>query len=401
MRAVFSPSVAVGTVQAPPSKSVAHRALICGALSGGSTVRNIPYSEDVEATLCCLERLGATVIRRTDSVTIGKWNPYQLPSDVTLPCGESGSTLRFLLPLCLLSGTPVTFTGSTRLLERPMRAYEEICRDHGLNWVRTRDSITVCGPLRAGVYSVDGSVSSQFVTGLMLALSLADGASVIKIRNTLESQPYVALTQAVQNTFGVTLSVADRSVSVPGNAVYQPTEFFVEGDCSNAAYLEAYNYVGGDVKVVGLPRETAQGDWIYTDFFTQLSKGQREFDLSDCPDLGPVMFALATVNGGAVFRGVHRLRWKESDRISAMVKELHKFGVIASVEENAVIIQPTDIHTPQGVLDGHNDHRVVMALSLLCSKVGGVIAGAEAVAKSYARYFDVLRSLSVNVRQEL
>ncbi len=400
MRVAISPSVAYGNVIAPPSKSVAHRALICGALSKGGTIHNIVYSQDVEATLRCLEAMGASIKRDDDSVTLGGLNPFAIHPNTVLDCGESGSTLRFLLPLCLLSSVPVVLTGSQRLLERPLDVYEAICREQNLSFVRSEHSVTVCGPLSAGNFRVRGDVSSQFISGLMLALALLDEDSSIDVTEPFESVPYVVLTKAVQDCFGVPVLVDNTSVSVRGKGIYIATAYTVEGDCSNGACLDAFNLLGGDVKVFGLSPETAQGDWVYKRFYSDLRQGKREFDLSDCPDLGPVMFALVAALDGAKFVGTQRLRLKESDRVAAMAQELAKFGVSVTVGENTVEIHHSQLQTPTQILCGHNDHRIVMALSLLCSKVGGKIDGAEAVAKSYPDFFDVLRALSVDVRIE-
>lgn len=397
MRAVILPSVARGTVVAPPSKSVAHRALICGALSESSTIRNIAFSQDIEATLRCLEAMGATVQREGDTVRIGGLNPFGLRPYTRLDCGESGSTLRFLLPICLLSSVPVVLTGSRRLLERPLTMYENLCCEQGLTFIRTESGITVCGPLSAGVYRMTGNISSQFITGMLFALSLLDQESILEVTPPFESRSYVNITQAVLSQFGVMISYQNCRYCVGGTGVYRNSVYTVEGDCSNAAFLDGYNLLGGAVKVLGLSPETPQGDWVYKGFYRQFKGGMSVFDLSDCPDLGPVMFALAAALGGSKFVGTARLRIKESDRVAVMVEELAKFGVSASVAENEVVIHNCELQPPKQVLCGHNDHRVVMALSLLCSLVGGTIEGAEAVAKSYPNYFEMVRSLGIEV----
>lgn len=400
MRVTIFPSVAHGTVMAPPSKSVAHRALICGALSKQSTIGNIAYSQDIEATLRCLEAMGASVVKGADKVTLGGLNPAEIPPYTKLDCGESGSTLRFLLPLCLLSSTPVILTGSKRLLERPLDIYEEICRRQNMTFIRTEHAITVCGPLSGGDYCVPGDVSSQFISGLMWALSLPDGGSKIEISEPFESRSYAKMTQLVQSHFGVAIGCDSNCFLITGGGGYDSRQYIVEGDYSNAAFLDGFNLLGGSVKVFGLSDESPQGDRVYKDFYRQIIDGWREFDLSDCPDLGPVMFALAAALGGAKFTGTARLRIKESDRVAAMVEELAKFGITASVGENTVEILPGKMRSPTQILNGHNDHRIVMSLSLLCSKVGGTIDGAEAVKKSYPDYFEVIRSLGIEVNKD-
>ena len=397
MRVILSPSVATGVVTAPPSKSMAHRALICGALSKGSTIRNVAYSQDIEATLRCLQTMGATVERKGDVLNIGGLNPFAIVPYTVLDCGESGSTLRFLLPLCLLASVPVILKGSRRLLERPLGVYEEICEQQNLTLIRTENAITVCGRLSAGIYRVPGNVSSQFISGLLFALSLLEQESTLEVLEPFESRSYVRMTREVLACFGITMDVQKHRFHIPERGTYRSLDYAVEGDCSNAAFLDGFNLLSGSVKVLGLSEETSQGDWVYKNFYRQLQEGWQQFDLSNCPDLGPVMFALAAVFGGAKFSGTARLRIKERDRVAAMVTELAKFGVSATVEENAVEIHNVVLRAPTEALCGHNDHRIVMALSLLCSKVGGAIEGAEAVAKSYPDYFDTIRSLGIKV----
>ncbi len=397
MRVILSPSVATGVATAPPSKSMAHRALICGALSKESTIRNVAYSQDIEATLRCLQAMGATIERKGDVLKIGGLNPFAIAPYTVLDCGESGSTLRFLLPLCLLASVPVILKGSRRLLERPLGVYEEICEQQNLTLIRTENTITVCGRLSAGIYRVPGNVSSQFISGLFFALSLLEQESTLEVLEPFESRSYVRMTREVLARFGVTMSVQKHRFHIPGMGMYRALNYAVEGDCSNAAFLDGFNLLGGSVKVLGLSAKTPQGDWVYKDFYRQLQEGWRQFDLSDCPDLGPVMFVLAAVCSGAKFSGTARLRMKESDRVASMVTELAKCGVSATVEKNTVEIHNAVLRAPTEALCGHNDHRIVMALSLLCSKVGGMIEGAEAVAKSYPDYFDTIRSLGIEV----
>ncbi len=399
MMVQITPSVARGRVTAPPSKSMAHRALLCGALSTGSTVRGLSYSEDIRATLSCLQALGATIEQMRDTVRLGGLTPSAIPPNALLPCNESGSTLRFLLPLCMLADVPVTLTGSRRLFQRPLTVYEDIARRQGIAWEQTDHSVTVCGRLTAGTYRVPGDISSQFITGLLLALPLLQADSRLEVVGAFESASYVGLTLSVLSAFGVSVERQGQTYLIPGCRRPGAADYTVEGDCSNAAFLEAFNLLGGDVKVDGLSAETQQGDRVYRDFYRGLEAGERRFDLSDCPDLGPVMMALAAANGGAVFTGTARLKIKESDRAACMAEELSKFGIAVTVEENTVTVHPGLLQPPTAVLDGHNDHRIVMALSLLSSRVGGRIDGAQAVAKSYPNYFEVLQALQIGVSE--
>ncbi len=393
----ISPSHGIGTVTAPPSKSMAHRALLAGALSAGSVVGNLAYSKDIEATLACLQALGATIKRTGDTVHITGTKPSAIPAGAVLPCHESGSTLRFLLPLCMLADKPITLTGSRRLFERPLSVYEDIAHSQGIIWEKGENTIKVCGKLHSGEFTVPGDISSQFITGLLYALPLLDGDSRLTVVGHFESASYIDLTLSVLSTFGVEIRRDDNVFIIPGGQRPQACEYTVEGDCSNAAFLEGLNVLGGNVKVVGLSLNTLQGDRVYQDMYRDLLAGQREFDLSDCPDLGPVMFAMAAAKGGSTFTGTARLRIKESDRSAAMAEELAKFGIRTTVEDNRVIVHPGVLATPTVPLYGHNDHRIVMSLALLCTVTGGTIDGAEAVTKSYPNFFEILKSLQIGL----
>ena len=397
MKVVITPSKASGCVCAPPSKSMAHRALICGALAGNSTIHNLAWSQDGLATLGCLQSLGCSVEQHGDCVKLGSFTPASVNENAVLECNESGSTLRFMLPLCLLCDRPVLLRGSRRLLERPLGVYESICSRQGIIFERREDAILVCGRLRPGHYSVPGNVSSQFITGLLFTLPLLDGDSTLEITGTLESASYIELTLSVMRHYGIKIDKQNDCYLIPGRQTYTSADYTVEGDCSNAAFLEAFNYIGGDVQVDGLAENTQQGDRVYKDIFASLAAGRREFDLSDCPDLAPVLFSVAAVLGCARFTGTARLRIKESDRGAAMAAELAKFGITVRVEDNLVDVLPSTLRRPVEDLWGHNDHRIVMALSLLCSITGGTIDGAQAVAKSYPDFFDILKVLQIGV----
>ena len=397
MKVTVIPSKAVGTVTAPPSKSLAHRALIAGALSEGSKVHNIALSKDIEATLCCLRAMGAHVEQAGDTVKIGGLDPRQIPAGATLPCNESGSTLRFFLPLCLLCGRPVTLTGSRRLFERPLGIYEDICRKQEIDLTKTETSVSLCGSLRAGEYTLPGDVSSQFITGLLLTLPLLNGDSHLTVTGKFESASYVELTRDVLEAFGVTVERQGNDFFIPGGQNFHTNAYTVEGDCSNGAFLEGFNLLGGDVKVNGFTGKTKQGDGVYREYYRRLAGGERIFSLADCPDLAPVLFALAAANGGAHFTDTARLRIKESDRGAAMAEELAKFGIRVAVAENSVTVHPGTLCAPTVPLYGHNDHRIVMALTLLCSVTGGTIEGAEAVAKSFPDFFEKIKSLQIGL----
>lgn len=401
MIATIEKGTAYGRVEAPPSKSVSHRYLICGALSFGSVIENVAFSEDIKATLNCLGALGAEYEIDGSTVKIGGISPDKAVKCTELFCNESGSTLRFLIPLCLLFGQKITLKGTERLMSRSLAVYKEMCLSQGIEFTEDKESVTVCGKLTAGKYSIRGDVSSQFISGLMFALPLLGSDSIIDITGALESGSYLGMTVKALAEFGVRISRTDEhTIFIKGNQTYKPRTLRVEGDYSNAAFFEAFNSVGGNVAVAGLKKDTSQGDAVYRKLFGKLVRGCPEIDISDCPDLAPVLMAVAAANNGVKLIGTHRLKIKESDRGAAMAEELAKFGCNTEVWENEITVHPRALKTPELPLSGHNDHRIVMALSLLCSITGGSIYGAEAVNKSFPDYFRKLSSLGIKVEEK-
>ena len=387
-----------GTVPAPPSKSMAHRMLIAAALSEGSTVSGVALSEDIKATIGALEKMGAAVKEvAPGKYTAGGLLPENIP-ECEVNCSESGSTLRFTLPLCLLSDKKVTLTGTKKLISRPLGVYEKLCRDSGLYFSKSEDSVTVKGPLKSGRYMISMNESSQFVTGLMFALSTLDEDSFIEIEGTPESLSYVDLTIETMRLFGVNVEKNENGWRIPGGEKYRPQDCAVEGDCSNAAFLEAFNVLGGDVTVTGISKTTAQGDRVYAEYFEKIKRGET-CDLADCPDLAPVLFGIAACLGGGKFTGTRRLHLKESDRVLAMKEELAKFGVTVTEEENSVTVGSEKVKAPSEPLSSHNDHRIAMTMALLCTLTGGEIVGAEAVKKSYPDFFERIGTLGIEVER--
>lgn len=388
-------SSARGRVMAPPSKSIAHRALICAALSTESTVKGISESKDMEATLSVLQGLGAKVEKSGDTVTLGGLLPEKT-GGCTVNCGESGSTLRFFIPICLLSDKETVLTGTKKLISRPLDEYERICRESGLLFEKGADFVKVKGPLKSGHYKLSLSKSSQFMTGLLFALSCLEEDSMIEVTGKAESLSYVDLTLQTMADFGMDVTADGNKYFIKGSKKYKNREYTVEGDCSNAAFLEGLNFLGSEVTVDGISDNTVQGDRVYPELFEKI-KNREEICLEDCPDLAPVLFALAAHFGEGHFTGTRRLALKESDRVGSMKAELEKFGAVLSAEENRVDVSSGGLRTPDVKLFGHNDHRVVMALSLLCTVYGGEIEGAEAVSKSYPDFFEVISSLGIEV----
>lgn len=392
---------AKGIVKAPPSKSMAHRLLICAGLSKGTCiVHGIIRSKDVEATMDCLRAVGVKLEEAEGSVRVTGADIKNASAGKILDCGESGSTLRFFVPLCLISGANAVLRGSNRLMERPLGIYKTMCEDRGLLFSQDETSLMVKGPLKSGNFKLAGNISSQFISGLLFALPLLDGDSVVTITPPIESRSYINMTISALALFGVEASWQDeKTIYIKGNQEYKCSEAWVEGDYSNAAFFEALNVFGGDVKIDNLPENSIQGDRVYGKMFDQLKKGTPALDISDCPDLAPILFAVAAAKNGGVFSGTRRLKIKESSRAEVMTEELAKFGVSSSVYDDEVIIYPIEFKKPSGELDGHNDHRIVMAEAILLTLTGGVIDGAEAVTKSFPDFFEKLKSLGIEVKE--
>lgn len=399
MIAKFEKSTAFGRITAPPSKSMAHRYLICGGLSKGmSIIKGLEYSEDIKATLSCLEALGADINIEGSKVIIGGIDIEKGIKNHFLNCNESGSTLRFLIPVALLFDKEIVFKGSERLFKRSLDVYEKLCCEQGMPFVQKETSLALKGKLKSGKYTVRGDISSQFISGLMFALPLLESDSIIEITGGIESGSYLGLTVKALADFGVRISRNDEhNIYIKGSQVYKKREITIEGDYSNSAFFDALNLLGGNVAVRGLKKESAQGDRVYKEIFPQLLKGSPTIDISDCPDLGPVLMALASALNGAAFTGTHRLKIKESDRGEAMKAELQKFGCRVDVEDNKITVHKSPMNKPQIPLEGHNDHRIVMALSLLLSITGGEILGAEAVNKSLPDFFDRISNIGIKV----
>ena len=397
-----TPGRAKGTVKVPPSKSMAHRLLICaGMCEGESVIGGISDCEDVQATLDCLRAVGADCKQVGDTVTVRGVNFKTARAKEILRCRESGSTLRFLIPLLLLAGQTATFEGYGRLMERPMTVYEDICRERNLTFQRNGAQLTVGGGLPAGTYTLPGNVSSQFVSGLLFALPLAEGDSVIELIPPVESRSYILMTLDAMKQFGVMAEWdGDCRLVVRGGQRYSPLRGDVEGDYSNAAFTDAFNCFGGEVKLEGLRENSLQGDRCYKEAMQALCRGTgAKVSLGNCPDLGPILFAVAAAKQGGLFSETARLRIKESDRVETMRQELKKFGVEMTVGEDRVEIAAGKLQKPTEPLLGHNDHRIVMALTVLLTLTGGELHGAEAVRKSYPGFFADLRSLGIRIEE--
>ena len=420
MLVTISPPARIGgTVSAPPSKSMAHRAVLCSALAKGTShIENLEFSKDISATLAAAGQLCARVESGPADVLVeglGHFRPVFGPVD----CCESGSTLRFLIPLASLTGQSITFVGRGRLMERPQSVYETLYREQNLHFEQANGQLTVAGSLRSGEYTLAGNVSSQFISGLLFALPLLAGDSTLHLIPPVESRSYIEMTRAAQAAFGVTSHwLDDTTLCIPGGQQYHPRDYIVEGDYSQAAFLAVLGAVKGGITLTGLAAETLQGDAAILDIlrrcgarFTRTEAGLVfeqaplhgvDIDLADCPDLGPVLMVLGLLcEGTTVIRNAERLRIKESDRIAAMEAELRACGGVLSSEGGTITVQSCkpQLHAPEAPLSGHNDHRVVMSLTVLAlaADIPLAINEAEAVQKSWPHFFDALKPLGVEV----
>lgn len=414
-----------GTARVPPSKSAANRTVLCAGLAGGtSRLDNIDYSADIRVMLEAVKQLGAKVREEPDAVTVKGRGAADGFVTVTRPvhCGESGSALRFLLPLFSLTAQKIRFTGEGRLMDRPQEVYRLLFSRQGLRFEQDHQGITVFGQLRPGTFTLPGDVSSQFISGLLFAAPLMQGDSTIEVQPPYESRSYVDLTIEAMQKFGVKVGTRTRrdgtvAYRVAGPQPYKACDLTIEGDYSQAAFLAVLGSIVGGITVTGLTGGSRQGDRVILDilarcgaksypagegalrFERSLLRGT-EIDLADCPDLGPVLFTLGCFCGGTtVIKNAGRLRLKESDRIEAMCQELGKMGARIAVEGDTVTIQCAALHAPAAPLYGHNDHRIVMALAVAAYGAGvpAMILGADAVNKSWPGFFRVLQGLGAKV----
>jgi len=402
MKVTIAPSRANGTVLAPPSKSMAHRMLMgAGLAEGTSVVENIDLSEDIKATLGMLKALGGQYKIEGHKVIMQGVGGKKLQTNQKLNSNESGSTLRFFIPLLLSGGEKAEFTGAKRLFERPLGIYEEICKEQGILFEKSDTGLKVEGQLKASHFKVQGNISSQFITGLLFALPLLKEDSVLEVLPPVESRAYIDMTLEALQTFGIEVRQEGNTFYIAGNQSYQSKDVTVEGDYSNAAFLDAFSLIGGNVIVQGLREDTLQGDRIYKTYYEVLKEEYPVMDLAECPDLGPILMGMAAAGNGARFTGTRRLRIKESDRGAVMAEELAKFGIQVDVMENEIVVHKGTLVRPNELLNSHNDHRIAMTMTTLCTITGGTIDGAESVRKSFPNYYDVIEQLGINVTREV
>ena len=382
----ITPALLRGTVTPPPSKSQSHRVLIAAALGTQvSRIGNLGHSEDIDATRRCMAAL--------------KTPGEELPE---LDCGESGSTLRFLIPVALALRGGGRFTGRGRLMQRPQEPYFALFREKGISYEQKDDVLTVSGTLTAGDYTLRGDVSSQFITGLLYALPLLNGDSRILLTTDLESRGYIDMTLDALKQFGIQVEYdGDRTFRIPGKQHYQSRDITIEADWSNAAFWYAAISLGCDLDIQGLNAYSAQGDMRIVPYFLKLqAKGRVELDVSQCPDLVPPLAAMAALRSGETTAIVNaaRLRIKESDRLAAVTEVLSALGAQVEEFEDHLVIHGKERLAGGVTVSGHNDHRIAMmaAIAAIRCDAAVTITGAECVKKSYPNFWEDYRSLGGN-----
>ena len=386
-----------GYVNAIPSKSHAHRLLICAAFSDGETILECPETNaDIEATAGCLNALGACITRTNGGYRV--LPVKSVPAAAKLDCGESGSTLRFMLPIVCALGINATIKMSGRLPYRPLSPLWEELIKMGCSLSRpTDDTILTTGKLKAGEYCIAGNVSSQFITGLLFAVSMIEGSSCIKVIGTLESEPYVKMTQDALSAFGVTSDNFHINGCLP---FHTPGSVRVEGDWSNAAFYLAADALGHDIQVKNLNLHSSQGDRAIIDIL----KKSHQFPTicaRDIPDLIPILAVYFAVNGGAVFTDIARLRLKESDRVASIMNLLRSLGIQSEATDETLTVHHGAYTS--GIVDACNDHRIAMAAAIAATIASGpvTVLGAECVAKSYPTFWKVYQQLGGKYEQYL
>ncbi|MBO4895056.1 MAG: hypothetical protein J5562_09110 [Clostridia bacterium] len=403
MTAVFKPSQAKGKLQAPSSRSIAHRLILyAGLCEEESVIRNVAFSPDILTTVSCLQEMGAQCSRDGSTLRIKGINPLLRKKAVAFDCASFNSTLGFMLPIAMASGKKAVFEGESSLFERSYDVCRKVCEAHKIKFKKSSSRIAVHGSLKKGDYNVLGSESSHFISGLIYALALIDGKSRIFITPPIDGRNYIDLTVKVLAGQGVDVSWSGQSmVVVNGGKKFTPLDLDIEGDWSSAAYFEAFNAIGGEVELEGLSAGSVQNDVIYPELFRQLREDESpEINIADNPDLAPILFVYAALNRGATFRGLNRFKPKEKLCIEKLAKELSKLNVFLALGDETAIINKSLVKPSSTPVSANGDHRAVMALAVLLSNVGGALEGAEVIDGFVPQYYDKLSEIGIEFRKK-
>lgn len=400
MNLKITPAPLSGSLIVPASKSMSHRMVLAAALAEGeSVISNLSLSEDIEATLSAAGQLGAQCSIPCEGKVVIEGGQRLPAGNPLFDCGESGSTLRFLIPIALARCGDSSFTGRGRLMERPLTPYFDLFREKRIQYQLKDGLLTIKGRLTGGVYPLSGAVSSQFITGLLFALPLCEGDSEIRITDRLSSKGYVEMTLQALKNFGIHIEEKGSSFFVPGGQRYQPRQMLVEGDYSQAAFFGAANFIGSSVELLGLDPDSLQGDRAFEDILARFkAPGIVSVDADGIPDLVPALAAAAAFRPGEEtrFENAGRLRLKESDRIASTAAMLRALGARAEEAPDGLTVWGSE-SLPGNIapVDCQNDHRIAMAAaaaSVGCSETV-MLLGAECVKKSYPWFWADFKNL--------
>ena len=411
----ISPCQLSGAVSVPPSKSAAHRAIICAALADGiSVIQPVELSNDIRATIECINALGVKTKLDGKTLTVDGSSLFSKKTAV-MDCGESGSTLRFMIPVAAAGNINAEFIGHGRLPQRPVGIYLDCLPEKGVK-CKTEGGLPldICGQLESGVYKIPGNVSSQFITGLLLALPLLDGDSEIILTSPAQSVGYINMTIDIMKAFGAEVQTLETGWKIQGGQKYIPQNFTVEGDWSQAAFFFTAASLGGKIEIDNLSINSHQGDRACMELYARfgaditenngniiIEKNQLngiEIDATDIPDLVPALAVTAALaKGQTIIKGAARLRIKESDRLKAMADGLSRLGADIRETDDGLIINGVEKLTG-GSVEGYNDHRIVMSLATAAVKADGdiIISDMESINKSYPSFFEDYKKLGGN-----
>ena len=417
MKIKIRPGKLNGTIEIPPSKSYSHRAVIAAALAENekkSKIDNLKFSVDITTTTDIMENWGAEIEHFESALDIAGNDGKVAPKDKYVQCNESGSTIRFLIPIGITRENELIFDGKGKLVDRPLDSYYKIFEEQGLNYKTTDGKLplTVNGKLKPGNYEIDGNISSQFITGLLYALPLLEGDSKLIINKNLESKGYVDLTLEILQLAGIEIKNNDyKSFEIKGNQSYKPFDYTVEGDYSQVAFWIVAGIISAnrdnEVKCLHVNKNSLQGDREIIEIVTRMGANLEIFDdyvivkpsktkgtvidISQCPDIGPILTVLAALSEGEtrIING-ERLRIKESDRITSIKTELNKLGGNVTEEGGSLIIQGVDGFTGGVTVSAWNDHRIAMSLAVASTRCEKeiILEEAESVRKSYPHFWD-------------
>ena len=417
MKIKIKPSVLNGTIEIPPSKSYSHRAVIAAALaenSRKSKIDNLKFSVDIITTTDIMENWGAKIKRFESALEIIGNDGKVVPKDKYVQCNESGSTIRFLIPIGITDENELVFDGKGKLVDRPLDSYYRIFDKQGIFYKNENGKLplTVNGKLKAGNYEIDGNISSQFITGLLYALPLLDGDSKLTINKNLESKGYIDLTLEILKLAGIEIMNNDyKSFDIRGNQIYKPFDYTVEGDYSQVAFWIVAGIISAnsnnEVKCLHVNKNSLQGDREIIEIVERMGANIEIFDdyvlvrpsktkgtvidISQCPDIGPILTVLAALSQGEtrIING-ERLRIKESDRITSIKTELNKLGANVAEEGDSLIIQGVEEFKGGVTVNAWNDHRIAMSLAIASTRCEKeiILEEAESVRKSYPHFWD-------------